>query len=224
MSGAALDDLDVQALGLVVALVDGGVVAGELGLGHPLQLQLDRGQRRRRAAPSLAAGLPTPPPQPASASADRGGGEAESGPACPSADFGEPIGSSISRGSVRAGRGQVRRLVPGRQRLHEQRGAVEDEAEHDGAEHVRPGQRVVARRRGRGDRLAEAADRAAEVLGHQGRDDGQRRRDPQPGEHVRRRRRQGHRRAAAARASPRTPASGRGAPGRTWRSPRRVFT
>ena len=45
----ALDDLHVQALVLVVALVDRGVVAGELRLGHPLQLQLD---------------LSAPPPEP----------------------------------------------------------------------------------------------------------------------------------------------------------------
>ena len=41
----ALEDLDVEALLLVEALLDGRVVAGELRLRHPLQLQLD-GLRR----------------------------------------------------------------------------------------------------------------------------------------------------------------------------------
>ena len=39
---AALDDADVEAHVVVEALVLGGVVAGELGLGEPLQLQADR--------------------------------------------------------------------------------------------------------------------------------------------------------------------------------------
>jgi hypothetical protein len=41
---AALEQLHVEALLLVEALVDGGDVAGELGLVEPLQLQLDRGE------------------------------------------------------------------------------------------------------------------------------------------------------------------------------------
>ena len=39
---AAFEDLDVDALILVEALIDGGEVAGELRLDEPLQLQLDR--------------------------------------------------------------------------------------------------------------------------------------------------------------------------------------
>ena len=42
--GTALLDGDVEALVLVEPLLDGGVVAGELRLCHPLQLQGDRGE------------------------------------------------------------------------------------------------------------------------------------------------------------------------------------
>jgi hypothetical protein len=42
--GAALEDLDVEPGVLVEALLQRGEVAGELGLGEPLQLQLDLGQ------------------------------------------------------------------------------------------------------------------------------------------------------------------------------------
>ena len=47
---AALEDLHVEPALLVEALVDGGEVAGELALGHPLQLQLDGRQRARGRA------------------------------------------------------------------------------------------------------------------------------------------------------------------------------
>ena len=53
------DDLDVvEALLLEVALVERDVVAGELRLRQPLQLQLDRGERLEVAAspPALASG------------------------------------------------------------------------------------------------------------------------------------------------------------------------
>ena len=62
---AALEDLRRRGPVLVVALVERGEVAGELGLGEPLQLQLDRRQRagggrrrpgaRRRGRPDGAA-------------------------------------------------------------------------------------------------------------------------------------------------------------------------
>ena len=51
---AALEDLDVEALVAEEALVDGGEVAGELGLGDPLQLQLHLG---RPAAGGVAAAV-----------------------------------------------------------------------------------------------------------------------------------------------------------------------
>ena len=62
--GAALEDLDVEPGVLVVALLQGGEVAGELRLGEPLQLQLDLGQlpwrRRPRSTccPSSLSSLP----------------------------------------------------------------------------------------------------------------------------------------------------------------------
>ena len=54
---AALEDLHVEPALLVEALVDGGEVAGELALGHPLQLQLDG----RQAPPAAELGAAPPP-------------------------------------------------------------------------------------------------------------------------------------------------------------------
>ena len=67
----ALDDLDVEALLFVVALVDRRVVAGELRLRHPLQLQLDLDRLGRLAlADCRWPPVPRrpPPPHPASTS------------------------------------------------------------------------------------------------------------------------------------------------------------
>jgi hypothetical protein len=60
---AALDDLDVEAHALVEALVDRRVVAGELGLDEPLQLQLDRigrlalGRLRHRSSAAVSSAI-----------------------------------------------------------------------------------------------------------------------------------------------------------------------
>ena len=53
---AAAHDLDVEALVLVVAFVDRRVVAGELRLRDPLQLQLDRGEVTEADAAPLPPG------------------------------------------------------------------------------------------------------------------------------------------------------------------------
>ena len=62
MSDRAFKDCQVQALLFVEALVDGGKVAGELGLRHPLELQANRSEFGASVISHglFGAGIPSP--------------------------------------------------------------------------------------------------------------------------------------------------------------------
>ncbi|CAB4747593.1 unannotated protein [freshwater metagenome] len=93
---SALEDRDVEALCLVEALVERGVVAGELGLGDPLQLQLDgcsgcAGDRCRGAGGLLVVAARSDERQ-----GQHGGGEALD-PLVPHSVFSSPFGHVSDR-------------------------------------------------------------------------------------------------------------------------------